>query len=124
MENWWIWAIFAAALLLGSFISGAVSASYFRRAAKDGEALISAPRRKNDGDQSEEQYSWEKEGRHRGFETQEFELPKEDFFENEKTELPGSVEEIFSGIPEDEAEKLLCEAGLLNTDSEESHGRG
>lgn len=41
---------------------------------------------------------WKKEGCSRSFDNAEYDLPEEDFFENEETELPDTEEELFSGF--------------------------
>ena len=55
---------------------------------------------------------WKKEGCSRSFDNAEYDLPEEDFFSNEKTELP-EEEEIFSGLSEEEKNEILKETGLL-----------
>lgn len=120
MEKWWIWVLFGGALLLGSLISSVVSANFFRNAAKNEDGAPAAGRKKA---AAEPETPWEKEGRRGSFESSGYELPEDDFFENEKTELPEDFEELFSGISEEEAGELLCEADLLSEKPEEKDGR-
>lgn len=56
---------------------------------------------------------WKKEGCSRSFDNAEYDLPEEDFFENEETELPDTEEELFSGLSEEEKNEILKETGLL-----------
>ena len=46
-------------------------------------------------------------------------MPEEDFFENEKTELPETEEELFSGLSEEEKEAVITEAGLEKTEDKD-----
>ncbi len=54
---------------------------------------------------------WAESGNRRDFEKAELELSAEDFFEDEKTELP-SLEEALDGLSETEAEAIIKLAGI------------
>ena len=58
------------------------------------------------------------EGLRREPENAEYDLPEKDFFENEETEFFEHFEEEFSGLSEDDAEKILFEAGLFEKEGE------
>lgn len=61
---------------------------------------------------------WAEEGLRREPENAEFELPEEDFFGNEKTEISEKFEDEFSGLSEEETEKILKETGLFEKEGE------
>lgn len=105
MENWWIFLIFSATCVLCAFISAKTSRKYMNYYESDGS---SAPPEKKPSPKE----ILKKEGCFRSFENAELELPKEDFFENEKTELPETMEELFSGLSEEEKEAVIKEAEL------------
>lgn len=65
---------------------------------------------------------WNESGRRRNFENADYELPAEDFFENEKTELP-NLEKALEGLSEREVEEIMIESGILNGEEGESLGR-
>ena len=100
-----IFLLFVVALLLGQrifirFLAKAGSRLLDNDAAKTGEAdLVS---------------DWKNSGKYRDFENAEYELGKEDFFENEVTEAE-SLYEAFEGLSDDEVEMIAEEAGILET---------
>ena len=62
---------------------------------------------------------WRDEGNCRAFETADYTLPDEDFFEREETE-PMELSELLEELPTEEAKAILKETGLLL--EEEHHG--
>ena len=69
-------------------------------------------------DETDPKVFWEKEGFRRNAEQADFVLPKEDFFENEKTEFSEDFEKELSGISEEEAKEILKEAGIYEMEGE------
>ncbi len=112
LENWWIFLIFAATCVLCALISAKTSRKYMNYYENGGN---NAPEVKEPSPKE----IWKKEGCSRSFENAEFELPEEDFFENEKTELPETEEELFSGLSEEEKEAVITEAGLEKTEDKD-----
>ena len=66
----------------------------------------------NPAEEDDPKTSWEKRGQRREPEQAEFELPEEDFFENEKTEFYGSFEEELKNLSDEEIYEVLEKAGI------------
>ena len=64
-------------------------------------------------DENDPKVFWEKEAFRRKAEQEDFVLPEEDFFENEKTEFSEEFEGEFSGLSEKEIIKILEETGIF-----------
>lgn len=61
---------------------------------------------------------WKEEGKRRDFEQAEYELPEEDFFENEKTELALDFEKEIAALSDEEINIIFEEADLFEKEGE------
>ena len=83
----------------------------FRQSAEEGSSATLE-------DKEDPRVFWREEGLRREPENAELELPEKDFFEEEETEFFEDFEKEFSGLSEEDAEKILEEAGLLEKEGE------
>ena len=105
MENWWVYVLFAVTCALCVLIMTKTNRKYMNYYEN---SMTKTAGKKDDLPKD----IWKKEGCSRSFDNAEYDLPEEDFFGNEKTELP-EEEEIFSGLSEEEKNEILKETGLL-----------
>ncbi len=103
MEKLIIVLLFLGAMIIGKGIFTRLLGRMMNSAAAKG--IEFSPEGETDLDR------WKASGCGRNFENAEMELPAEDFFENETTELQ-SLEEAFAGLSAAEAEKILNLAGI------------
>ena len=68
----------------------------------------------NPEEEDDPKVSWEKRGQRREPLQAEFDLPEEDFFENEKNEFCKNFEEEFKNLSEEEISEVLEKSGMLN----------
>lgn len=106
MEHWWVYALFIATCGICALITTKTNRKYMNYYENN---MTKTPEIKEDSPKD----IWKKEGCSRSFENAEYALPEEDFFGNEKTELPETEEELFSGLSEEEKREILKESGLL-----------
>ena len=106
MENWWVYLLFAATCALCALLTKKTNKKYMNYYENN---MTKTPDKKEDSPKD----IWKKEGCSRSFENAEYDVPEEDFFGNEKTELPETGEELFSGLSEEERCEIMKEAGLL-----------
>lgn len=109
MEHWWVYLLFAAICALCALITTKTNRKYMNYYENN---LTNAPNKKEDSLKD----IWKKEGCSRSFENAEYNLSEDDFFEDEKTELPKTEEELFSGLSDEEKQSILKEAGLLENE--------
>ena len=108
MDKFWIVLLFLFVFLLVSSIIKRLAIRFINSAdAQNSVSVITA-------EKEDPKVFWKEEGLRRDFEQAEFSLPEEDFFEKEKTELPHDFEDEFSGLSENEIEKILKEAKLFD----------
>ncbi len=62
---------------------------------------------------------WKESGNSRCFENADYKIAKEDFFDNEKTELP-SFEDAIDGLSESEAEEIMRIAGISGREEDKT----
>ncbi len=112
MDKLWIVFLFLGVFLLINNFAKRFLISMI--ASKKYESSVFVPNE----DETDPKVFWEKEGFRREPEQAEFDLPAKDFFEDERTEFSGNFEDELKNLSDDELEKVLNEAGLLNKEGE------
>lgn len=100
--------LFLMTLLIGGTVARVLTVRVIKFG--DKEASSSAPETE---EMEDPKIFWKEKGFCRDFEKEEAEIPQEDFFENEKTELPESFDEEFEGLGEEEIAEILEKAGIF-----------
>ena len=112
MDKIWIIPLFLCVFFISNnLIKRLIYKKMFAQSAKEGSSATIE-------DKEDPRVFWKEEGLRREPENAELELPEKDFFENEKTEFFEDFEKEFSGLSDEEAEKILEEAGLLEKEGE------
>ncbi|MGN0628780.1 MAG: hypothetical protein ACI4IW_04050 [Oscillospiraceae bacterium] len=106
MENWEV-LVFIAVLLVCSVLVRRFIIKMINSADRQSASAVIA------AGSDDPLARWNESGRRRDFENADYELPAEDFFENEKTELP-NLEKALEGLSEREAEEIMRESGILD----------
>ena len=112
MDKIWIVLLFLGVFLLGSSIVKRMMIRFINSADRQ-DAVSAIVAEKEDP-----RVFWKEEGKRRDPENAEYELLEEDFFENEKIEFSERFEDEFSGLSDEEAEKILLEAELLEKEGD------
>lgn len=112
MDKIWIVLLFLGVFLIGSSIVKRIMIRFINSADNQSSVSVAA------AEKEDPKVFWKEEGLRREFEQAEFELPKEDFFENEKNEFSEKFEDEFSNLDENEIKKILEEAKLFEKGGE------
>lgn len=112
MDKLWIILLFLGAFLIGSNIVKKLMIRFINSA--DNQSAVSAMT----ANKEDPKVFWAEEGLRRDFEQAEYELPEEDFFQNEKNEFADDFEEEFANLSEEEAKEILEKAGLFEREGE------
>lgn len=111
MDNWWVFLLFAVTCALCVLIMLKTNKKYMNYLENDGgRAGIKKTKTIQD--------ILKEEGCSRSFENADYDIPKQDFFEDEATELPCSEEELFSGLSDEEKFDIMKQTGLLLSEDE------
>lgn len=112
MDKLWIVLLFLCVFLIGSNIVKRLMIRFINSA--DSQTAISAMT----AEKEDSKVFWAEEGKRRDFEQAEFELPEEDFFENEKTEFSESFEDELKNLSEEEISEVLEKTGLFEKEGD------
>lgn len=112
MDKLWIILLFLGVFLIGSNIVKKVMIRFINSA--DNQSGLSAMT----AEKEDPRVFWKEEGKRRDFEQAEYELPEEDFFENEKTELALDFEKEIAALSDEEINIIFEEADLFEKEGE------
>ncbi len=112
MDKLWIVFLFLGVFLLINNFAKRLLINRIASGKTDGDVFIIPE------DEQDQRILWEKRGQRREPQKAEFDLPKEDFFENEKTEFYGSFEEELKNLSEEEICEVLEKAGIFEKEGE------
>lgn len=112
MDKLWIVFLFLGVFLLGNNL---IKRLFVRFMSSDENRVFVTSETEAEDDPG---VLWNKRGLRREPEKAEFDLPEEDFFENEKIEFSENFEDEFGGLSEEEAKRILQEAGLYEKEGE------
>ena len=112
MDKLWIVLLFLGVFLLLSNIVKRFAVRFISSA--ENQNAVSAMVSEKD----DPKVFWKEEGFRREPQQADFELPEEDFFENEKTEMSENFEDEFKNLSEEEQNMIFEESGLFETEGE------
>ena len=107
MDKLWIVLLFLGVFLFVNNLIKRAAIRFLNSA--DNQSSVSAITAEKD----DPKVFWEENGFRREAQQADYELPEEDFFENEKTEFSESFEDEFKNLSEEEIGEVLKEAGLF-----------
>ncbi|MBR5309812.1 MAG: hypothetical protein IKU42_01650 [Oscillospiraceae bacterium] len=113
MDKLWIVLLFLCVFFIGNGMIKRLFVRYMSSGKAEDINFVSAE------DKEDPKIYWEKSGNRREPENAEFVLPDEDFFENEKLEFYQNFEDEFSGLSDEEKEKILHEAELYSEEGKD-----
>lgn len=105
MDKLWIVLLFLGVFFIGSSLVKRLMIRFINSA--DNQSAISAMT----ADKEDPKVFWAEEGLRRDFEQAEYDLPEEDFFENEITEI--DFEKDIENLSDEEINAILEETGLF-----------
>ena len=113
MDKIWIVLLFLGVFLLGSNIIKGIAIRFLNSAENQSSVSMII------SEEDDPKVFWKENGFRREAQQADYELPEEDFFENEKTEFSESFEDEFKNLSEEEIGKVLTDAGLFEKEGGE-----
>ncbi|MBE6899936.1 MAG: hypothetical protein E7479_04640 [Ruminococcaceae bacterium] len=112
MDKFWIVLLFLGVFLIGSNIVKRIAVRFINSAENQSSVSVIT------AEKDDPKVFWNEKGFRREPQQADFVLPAEDFFGNEKTEFSENFEDELKNLSEEEQNKILEEAGILETEGE------